>query len=46
MLRIQKIGLICFALIVAFAAPAQGQTLPKVRAAYTSIASNSMRFTS
>ena len=29
--------LICFAVVVAFAAPARGQSLPKVRAAYTSI---------
>ncbi len=32
-----KNWLICFAVIVAFAAAAQGQSLPKVRAAYTSI---------
>jgi len=32
-----KNWLICFAVIVAFTAAAQGQTLPKVRAAYTSI---------
>ncbi len=29
--------LTCFAVVVAFAAPARGQNLPKVRAAYTSI---------
>ena len=28
---------ICFAVMVAFAGPARGQTLPKIRAAYTSI---------
>jgi ABC-type nitrate/sulfonate/bicarbonate transport system substrate-binding protein len=36
MLRLKK-WVIAFALIVAFAAPARGQSLPKVRAAYTSI---------
>ena len=36
MSRIKR-GAICFAIIVAFAAAAQGQNLPKVRAAYTSI---------
>ena len=32
-----KSWLICFTVVVAFAAPARGQSLPKVRAAYTSI---------
>src|SRR6266581_1318259 len=36
MLRLRKL-VICFSVIVTFAAAAQGQNLPKVRAAYTSI---------
>src|SRR5438874_3322832 len=36
MLRVKSL-MICFAFIVAFAGAAQGQNLPKVRAAYTSI---------
>jgi ABC-type nitrate/sulfonate/bicarbonate transport system substrate-binding protein len=36
MLRVKRLAL-CFAFIIAFTAVAQGQSLPKVRAAYTSI---------
>ena len=36
MMRLRKL-VICFSVIVAFATSAQGQNLPKVRAAYTSI---------
>src|SRR5437879_8131889 len=36
MLRLRKL-VICFSVIVTFAAASQGQNLPKVRAAYTSI---------
>ena len=36
MFRIKNL-VICFASVVAFAAPARGQSLPRVRAAYTSI---------
>jgi ABC-type nitrate/sulfonate/bicarbonate transport system substrate-binding protein len=36
MMRLRKL-VICFSVIVTFAAVAQGQSLPKVRAAYTSI---------
>src|SRR6266545_6684680 len=36
MLRVERLA-ICFAFVVAFAAAALGQSLPKVRAAYTSI---------
>ena len=36
MLRLRKL-VICLSVIVTFAAAAQGQNLPKVRAAYTSI---------